>query len=123
MHSLVSNERIHRHTKFTPENIRRITDLVEQGKSRKDIAEVLGVTPGTLAVTCSRLKVSLRRPRASSGAEWAQRHRSIGERRWAEPNRRGSQESSPESRVVPRRTALQLDEIQVDDLRSANLAI
>jgi hypothetical protein len=78
----------HRHTRFTPENIRRITDLVERGISREEIAEVIGVTPGTLAVTCSRLKVSLRRPRVISGARQAQRPRSIGgERRPAGPKK------------------------------------
>src|SRR5580704_3871629 len=76
----------HRQTKFTHENIRLITDLVERGKSRKEIAEVIGVTPGTLAATCSRLKVSLRRPSASSEARRrAQRPRSLADRRPAGP--------------------------------------
>jgi hypothetical protein len=47
--------------KFTPENIRQISNLVERGKSRNEIAEIIGVTPGTLAVTCSKLGISLRR--------------------------------------------------------------
>jgi hypothetical protein len=51
-----------RQTKFTPERIRQITNLVERGKSRDEIAEIIGVTPATLQVTCSRLKISLRRP-------------------------------------------------------------
>jgi hypothetical protein len=51
-----------RQTKFTPETIRQITNLVERGKSRDEIAEIIGVTPATLQVTCSRLKISLRRP-------------------------------------------------------------
>jgi hypothetical protein len=49
-------------SKFTPTNIRQIINLVERGKSREEIAEIIGVTPGTLAVTCSRMQISLRRP-------------------------------------------------------------
>jgi hypothetical protein len=51
-----------RQTKFTPSTIQQITNLVERGKSRDEIAEIIGVTPATLQVTCSRLKISLRRP-------------------------------------------------------------
>jgi hypothetical protein len=51
-----------RQTKFTPERIQRIKNLVERGKSREEIAEFIGVTLGSLQVTCSRLGVSLRRP-------------------------------------------------------------
>jgi hypothetical protein len=36
--------------------------LVERGKSREEIAELIGVTVGSLQVTCSRLGISLRRP-------------------------------------------------------------
>jgi len=57
-----------RQTKFTPETIRQITNLVERGKSRDEIAEILGVTTGTLQVTCSKLGVSLRRPNFGIGA-------------------------------------------------------
>jgi hypothetical protein len=51
-----------RQTKFTPEKIRQITNLLERGKSREEIAEIIGVTVGTLQVTCSKLGISLRRP-------------------------------------------------------------
>jgi hypothetical protein len=51
-----------RQTKFTPANLRQITNLVERGKSREEIAEIIGVTTGTLQVTCSKLGISLRRP-------------------------------------------------------------
>jgi hypothetical protein len=47
--------------KFTPERIHQIRNLVERGKSREEIAELIGVTVGSLQVTCSRLGVSLRR--------------------------------------------------------------
>src|SRR5215475_14253822 len=48
--------------KFTPERIEQISNLVERGKSRDEIAEIIGVTTGTLQVTCSKLGISLRRP-------------------------------------------------------------
>jgi hypothetical protein len=50
-----------RETKFTPERIQQIRNLVERGKSREEIAELIGVTVGSLQVTCSRLGISLRR--------------------------------------------------------------
>src|SRR5262245_35294404 len=56
-----------RQTKFTPERIRQIVNLVERGKSREEIAELVGVTVGTLQVTCSRFGISLRRPRFDAG--------------------------------------------------------
>jgi hypothetical protein len=37
--------------KFTPERIQQINNLVERGKSREEIAELIGVTVGSLAVT------------------------------------------------------------------------
>jgi hypothetical protein len=52
-----------RHRKFTPERIQQITDLVARGESCEQIAAAIGVTVGSLKVTCSRLGISLRRPR------------------------------------------------------------
>src|SRR5262245_29506149 len=49
--------------KFTPERIEQIKNLVERGKSREEIAEIINVTVGSLQVTCSRLGISLRRPK------------------------------------------------------------
>jgi hypothetical protein len=46
-------------TKFTPERLLQIINLVERGKSRDDIADILGVTAGSLQVTCSRLGISV----------------------------------------------------------------
>jgi copper homeostasis protein CutC len=46
-----------RQVKFTPERIQQIKNLVERGKSREEIAELTGVTVGSLQVTCSRLGV------------------------------------------------------------------
>jgi hypothetical protein len=51
-----------RQTKFTPERVQQIRNLVERGRSREEIAELIGVTVGSLQVTCSRLGISLRRP-------------------------------------------------------------
>jgi hypothetical protein len=56
-----------RQLKFTPERIQQIKNLVERGKSREEIAELIGVTVGSLQVTCSRLGVSLRRPNFTTG--------------------------------------------------------
>ena len=57
-----------RQTKFTPERIQQIKSLVERGTCREEIAELIGVTVGSLQVTCSRLGVSLRRPNFNFGA-------------------------------------------------------
>ena len=48
-------------SKFTHENVARIKDWVAQGVGRDEIASRLGVTIGSLQVTCSRLGSSLRR--------------------------------------------------------------
>src|SRR6516225_12481443 len=53
--------------KFTPERLQQIKNLVERGISREQIAETIGVTLGSLQVTCSRLGVSLRRPPFNTG--------------------------------------------------------
>jgi hypothetical protein len=73
-----------RQTKFTPANLRQITNLVERGKSREEIAEIIGVTPATLAVTCSRLKISLRRPKFDLGTRVVA-SAANGLSRWGEP--------------------------------------
>jgi hypothetical protein len=56
-----------RRTKFTPERIRQINNLVERGTSPAEIAEIVGVTLGTLKTTCSKLHISLRRPYFDTG--------------------------------------------------------
>jgi hypothetical protein len=56
-----------RQIKFTPERIQQIKNLVERGKCREEIAELIGVTVGSLQVTCSRLGISLRRPTINNG--------------------------------------------------------
>ena len=49
--------------KFTPQAIAKIKEMVAQGLSRDEIAKLLDVTVGSLQVICSRLGISLRRPR------------------------------------------------------------
>jgi hypothetical protein len=49
-----------RRVKFTPQVIESIRKLVAQGINRHEIANRLGVTVGSLQVTCSRLGISLR---------------------------------------------------------------
>jgi hypothetical protein len=55
-----------RQSKFTPTGIRQIVNPVERGKSKQEIAEVIGVTVATLQVTCSKPGISLRRPEIAS---------------------------------------------------------
>jgi hypothetical protein len=50
-----------RRIKFTPQVIAQIKESVAAGISRDDIANLVGVTVGSLQVTCSRLGISLRR--------------------------------------------------------------
>jgi hypothetical protein len=52
-----------RGSKFTPERLRQIKDLLARGETCERIAATIGVSVGTLKVTCSRLGISLRRPR------------------------------------------------------------
>jgi hypothetical protein len=46
---------------FTPERLQQIRNLVERGKSREEIAELIGVTVGSLQGTCSRFGIGLPR--------------------------------------------------------------
>ena len=53
--------------KFTPGRIYQITNFVERGKSPEEIAELIEVTINSLQVNCSRLGISLRRPKLDNG--------------------------------------------------------
>ena len=82
-------------TKFTPERIQQIRNLVERGKSREEIAELIGVTLGSLQVTCSRLGISLRRPsRSDNGIRLLPRRNAVP--------RNGRTGPSSDSGVPPR---------------------
>jgi len=63
--------------KFTPERIQQIRNLVERGKSREEIAELIEVTVGSLQVTCSKLGISLRRPRLDNGIRFLPRGKAV----------------------------------------------
>jgi hypothetical protein len=65
-----------RPTRFTPERIQQVRNLVERGKSQDEIAEIIGVTTASLQVTCSKLGVSLRRPTFYTGIGLLPRQRS-----------------------------------------------
>jgi hypothetical protein len=75
-----------RSTKFTPEKIRQVSNLVERGKSLEEIAELVGVTVGTLQVSCSRLGISLRRPRFDTGTGLLRQGRSRTSNEASMPN-------------------------------------
>ena len=49
--------------KYTAANLQKIKDWVAEGISREEIAKSLGVTVGSLQVTCSRMGISLRKPK------------------------------------------------------------
>ena len=57
-----------RAVKFTPQAIEKIKEFAAEGISRDEIANRLGVTVGSLQVTCSRLGISLRRIILSNGS-------------------------------------------------------
>jgi hypothetical protein len=61
------NDKARQPTKFTPENITRIKNCVAQGVGREEVANRLGVTVGSLQVTCSRLGISLRKRSLTKG--------------------------------------------------------
>ena len=62
-----------RRTKLTPERIEQIKELIQHGVSCEEIATSVGVTLGTLKVSCSRLGISLRRPKPTNGNHWQPR--------------------------------------------------
>jgi hypothetical protein len=65
-------------TKFTPEKIQQIINLVERGTSPAEIAEIIGVTLGTLKTTCSKFHISLRRPSYDTGTGLLRHRRRSG---------------------------------------------
>ena len=70
-----------RPTKFTLERLQQIRNLVERGESREEIAEILDVTVGSLQVTCSRLGISLRRPKVDNGVRLLRQLNSISRKK------------------------------------------
>src|SRR5262245_9817970 len=84
-------------TKFTPENVRQIVNLVERGKRKEEIADIIGVTTGTLQVTCSKLGISLRPPRFDTGTGML-RQRRVDRKNAASSD--SSSQSAPVSQYV-----------------------
>jgi hypothetical protein len=87
-----------RPTKFTPERIQQICNLVERGKSRDEIATIIGVPTSSLQVTCSKLGISLRRPIFDLGT------RVLTQRRSAHRHQRvaSSHQSRSKTELVPK---------------------
>ena len=127
-----------RPTKFTPERLQQIRNLVERGESREGIAEILDVTVGSLQVTCSRLGISLRRPKVDNGVHLLRQHNSISRKKTItmhDPiDHNGSALSQPieeqpqeNSRSGPAEPALaakpQQERVKTLEAGSANIAI
>jgi hypothetical protein len=86
-----------RRIKFTPERIQQIRNLVERGKSREEIAELIGVTVGSLQVTCSKLGISLRQLPFDNGMRLLRRDGSHNRTSTYTASRLGSVPSPPMS--------------------------
>jgi hypothetical protein len=96
--------------KFTPERIQQIRNLVERGKRREEIAELIGVTVGSLQVTCSRLGISLRRVVFDTGTGLLRRDRPHSDSRGG-------------SLLVKQAQALQQERARTNGADLANLAL
>jgi hypothetical protein len=90
-------------TKFTPERLQQIKNLVERGKSRDEIADILDVTVGSLQVTCSRLGISLKRPKIDNGVWLRKRTPLLVETSYhsSDQNGRASEPGKPASIAQP----------------------
>ena len=123
-----------RQTKFTPERIEQIRNLVERGKSREEIAELIGVTVGSLQVTCSRLGISLRRVVFDNGMGLLRRGGLHSRTSTFTPSRGGdvpfppingqSQQNSQSGPVEqPQATTPHEERARTDEMGLANLAL
>jgi hypothetical protein len=120
--------------KFTPERVQQIRNLVERGKSREEIAELIGVTVGSLQVTCSRLGISLRRVVFDNGMHLLRRDRPHNGTSTYAASRHGGvplpsisgqpQQNSQSSPVAqPEATTPHEERAKADETDSANLAL
>jgi hypothetical protein len=124
-----------RQIKFTPERLQQIRNLVERGKSREEIAELIGVTVGSLQVTCSRLGISLRRPVVFNngmgllrrGGPHNRTSTYTGSRGGDVPlppiNGQSQQNSRPGSVEQPQATTPHEERARTDEMGLANLAL
>lgn len=86
--------------KFTPERFDQIRNLVERGKSREEIAELIGCTVGSLQVTCSNKGISLRRFSVNGGVGFKSRPSKPATRKPAMEIRNGNGEPTVTLTVV-----------------------
>jgi hypothetical protein len=119
-----------RPTKFTPERLQQIRNLVERGESREGIAEILDVTVGSLQVTCSRLGISLRRPKVDNGLRLLRRkaitmHSPVDRdgSMLSQPIEEQSQGYSRSGPAEPAPVAKQQERVKTLEAGSANIAI
>ena len=108
--------------KFTPERVQQIRNLVERGRSREEIAELIGVTIGSLQVTCSRLGISLRRVRPHNGTSTYTASRRGGV---PLPSISGQPQQNSQSGPVqqPQATTPQEERARTDEMGLANLTV
>jgi hypothetical protein len=104
--------------KFTRERIQQIINLVERGKSRDEIADILEVTAGSLEFTCSRLGISLRRPKIINGVCLLPKRKPLYENASSSPH-----PGDHDGRVPLQPTEKQSHENSTPDARSASFAI
>ena len=124
--------------KFTSERLQQIRNLVERGESREGIADLLDVTIGSLQVTCSRLGISLRRPKVDNGVRLLRQHNPISRKEattmhnpidhdgnvLSQPTEEQSQENSPSGPAEPALPAKpQRERVRTLEAGSANIAI
>ena len=114
-----------RPTKFTPERLQQIRNLVERGESREGIAEILDVTVGSLQVTCSRLGISLRRPKVDNGVRLLRQHSPIDRNpsMLPHPIEEQSQGNSGSGPAEPAPAAKKQERVQTLEAGSASIAI
>jgi hypothetical protein len=125
-----------RPTKFTLERLQQIRNLVERGESREGIAEILDVTIGSLQVTCSRLSISLRRPKVDNGVRLLRQRNHISRKNAIimqpddhdgrvplQPTEEQAQETSQSEPAEPALAAKQRERVQTLEAGSANIAI
>lgn len=93
--------RYRRATKFTPERFEQIRNLVERGRSREEIADMIGCTLGTLAVTCSKNGISLRAPRIRDTGIDAIMRKAADKTNGHDHGKNGPAPTSPMSPVPP----------------------
>src|SRR5262245_50287451 len=117
-----------RQIKFTPERIQQIRNLVERGKSREEIAELIGATVGSLQVTCSRLGISLRRSKEMGllrrGGPYNGTSTYTASRRGDVPiNEQPQQDSQSGPLEQPQATTPHEERARTDEMGLANLAL